>query len=171
VPGIGRFARDTLRRWPRDWLPYSRVNSPRIRPDADDLRHKPYLPEYPAEILWAKVRRRRRFSSNVRVPGSPAIGRGRWGFDGEYAGAVSHHGYIVDCSVTPGVSWRSSPAKSDGPDYRRRRQIPISWTSMTCANREERALEAPMTIVRLWPRADGARQAGLPERGRAALTA
>jgi hypothetical protein len=45
---------------------------------------------------------------------------GRWGFDGRVARALVQRGYLVDCSVTPGVSWahyKGNPEGSGGSDY------------------------------------------------------
>jgi hypothetical protein len=80
---------------------------------------------------------------------------GRWGFDGEYARALSQHGYIVDCSVTPGVSWKSSRGKSEGPDYSSAPSVPY-FLDFDDVGRPGTSplLEVPMTILRLWPRAD-----------------
>jgi len=96
---------------------------------------------------------------------------GRWGFDGEYARAVSHHGYIVDCSVTPGVSWRSSAGQIGRAGLLGGASNPYFLDfNDVCKPGGSALLEAPMTIVRLWPAGrPAARQAGLPERGPAAL--
>jgi hypothetical protein len=156
-PVFGRFARDTLRRSAAEIGCHIHAwNSP---PDyaltADDLRHKPYLTEYPAEILWAKVAAQTALLEQTFACPITSHRAGRWGFDGEYARAVSHHGYIVDCSVTPGVSWRSSPGKSDGPDYSEAPSNPYFLDfNDVCKPGGSALLEAPMTIVRLWPRAD-----------------
>jgi len=45
---------------------------------------------------------------------------GRWGFDGRVARALAQRGYLVDCSVTPSVSWshyKGDPNGSGGSDY------------------------------------------------------
>ena len=45
---------------------------------------------------------------------------GRWAFDERYARLLLKHGYTVDCSVTPGISWSSNagaPGGKGGPDY------------------------------------------------------
>jgi len=156
-PVFGRFARDVLRRSAAEIGCHIHAwNSP---PDyaltADDFRHKPYLTEYPAEILWAKVAAHTALLQQTFECPITSHRAGRWGFDGEYARAVSHHGYIVDCSVTPGVSWRSSPGKSEGPDYSMALSEPYFLDfDDVCRPGGSPLLEAPMTIMRLWPRAD-----------------
>lgn len=45
---------------------------------------------------------------------------GRWGFDGRVARALVQRGYLVDCSVTPSVSWshyKGDPNGHGGSDY------------------------------------------------------
>lgn len=45
---------------------------------------------------------------------------GRWAFNSTYAQLLVEHGYLVDCSVTPLVSWRKhlgDPNGSGGADY------------------------------------------------------
>ncbi len=68
---------------------------------------------------------------------------GRWGFDLRQAHILSDLGYIVDCSVTPKISWanmKGDPEKFGGPDFSREQIKPymIDKTSI---------LEVPMTIV------------------------
>src|ERR1039457_1677469 len=156
-PVFGRFARDTLRRSVAEIGCHIHAwNSP---PDyaltADDLSCKPYLTEYPAEILWAKVTAQTTLLEQTFECPITSHRAGRWGFNGEYARALSHQGYLVDCSVTPGVSWKSSPGKSDGPDYSGAPLGPYFLDfDDVCRPGGSPLLEAPMTIMRLWPRAD-----------------
>lgn len=52
---------------------------------------------------------------------------GKWGFDERVARILVRHGYLVDCSVTPGISWRGrkgDPLGRGGPDYRTCRSHP-----------------------------------------------
>jgi hypothetical protein len=45
---------------------------------------------------------------------------GRWAFDERYAALLVEHEYVVDCSVTPLISWASAtgdPERSGGTDY------------------------------------------------------
>ena len=156
-PVFGRFARDTLRRSAAEIGCHIHAwNSP---PDyaltADDLSCKPYLTEYPAEILWAKVAAQTKLLEQSFECPIASHRAGRWGFDGEYARALSHQGYLVDCSVTPGVSWKSSPGKSDGPDYSGAPLEPYFLDfDDVCRPGASPLLEVPVTIMRLWPRAD-----------------
>jgi hypothetical protein len=97
-------------------------NSPPLVPlTNDDLRHQPFLIEYPTEVLERKVveltdRLEQTFATKM-----VSHRAGRWSFDARYARTLVRLGYTVDCSVTPGVSWRDTPgdpAQSGGTDYR-----------------------------------------------------
>jgi hypothetical protein len=97
-------------------------NSPPLRAlTKDDYRYAPYLIEYPDNIMREKIT----FMTDLlaekfgRRPTSHRAGR--WGFDERYAKLLLQHGYIVDCSVVPGVSFASSlgaPQGKGGPDFR-----------------------------------------------------
>ena len=156
-PVFVRFAHDILRRSAAEIGCHIHAwNSP---PDyaltADDFRYKPYLTEYPAEILWAKVAAQTALLKQTFGCPITSHRAGRWGFDGEYARALSQQGYLVDCSVTPGVSWKSSRGKSDGPDYSMAPSEPYFLDfGDVCKPGGSGLLEAPVTIMRLWPRAN-----------------
>lgn len=67
--------------------------------------HNPYAGEYPREILWNKLNRLTELLEE-RFAIRPVSHRGgRWYIDAWYVRALEKLGYIVDCTVTPGVSW------------------------------------------------------------------
>jgi hypothetical protein len=81
---------------------------------ADDMRHQPYLIEYPAPIMKEKIRvitalLEERFGQRMASHRA-----GRWAFDGRYAAMLLDAGYRVDCSVTPGVDWSRNPGMPGG---------------------------------------------------------
>jgi hypothetical protein len=86
----------------------------------DDHRYMPYLIEYPRGAMAAKIHaltEKLQETFGVRMTSHRA---GRWGLDATYARLLADHGYRVDCSVTPNVSWTSSkgdPRRGGGPDY------------------------------------------------------
>ena len=94
---------------------------PEVDLTGDDLQHQPYLVEYPQDWMERKVERmttllRERFECEVRSHRA-----GRWALDAHYARLLVRHGYRVDCSVTPHVSWaasRGAPDGHGGADYR-----------------------------------------------------
>jgi hypothetical protein len=96
-------------------------NSPPLAPLADDdLHHQPYLTEYAEAIMRDKIsfltdlledRFQRKMLSHRA---------GRWGLNAVYARLLVEHGYVVDCSITPHISWTEylgDPNGPGGPDY------------------------------------------------------
>ena len=86
----------------------------------DDANTQPYLIEYPEEVMRAKVRAMTDVLEQTFAVKMTSHRAGRWGFDARYARLLLDHGYVVDCSVTPHVSWRScpgDPSRDGGPDY------------------------------------------------------
>lgn len=67
---------------------------------------------------------------------------GRWGFDERQAKLLAEFGYIVDSSITPGISWRGTQGLEGGvggPDFTSEAVAPHRLPSGV--------LEVPMTIV------------------------
>ena len=117
------FARDVLRRNAGEiGMHLHAWNSPPLIPlTDDDFRYQPYLTEYPDEVMREKIKvmtvlLEERFDRRV-----VSHRGGRFGFDGRYAAMLLEQGYRVDCSVTPGVDWGTTPGAPGGcggPDYR-----------------------------------------------------
>jgi hypothetical protein len=128
-------------------------NSPPIAPlTDDDMLHQPYLTEYPAQTLRDKV-------AVMTDLLEDALGRkmlshrgGRWAFDTVYARALVEHGYKVDCSVTPNVSWRrvpGAPNGAGGPDHSQAPERPYHFPlGASDAVEDAQLLEVPMTILK-----------------------
>lgn len=82
----------------------------------------PYLIEYPKEIMEAKIaaiteKMKEQFGY---VPVSHRAGR--WAMNDTYFELLYKYGYRIDCSYTPGISWRDSLGQTPdfaGPDYRK----------------------------------------------------
>lgn len=82
----------------------------------------PYLIEYPREIMEAKIaaiteKMKEQFGY---VPVSHRAGR--WAMNDTYFELLYQYGYRIDCSYTPGISWRDSLGQTPGfagPDYRK----------------------------------------------------
>lgn len=86
----------------------------------DDFHHQPYLIEYPAPVMREKIRFMTRLLEDRFERRITSHRAGRWAFDGRYAAMLVDEGYRVDCSVTPGVDWRSNlgdPHGLGGADY------------------------------------------------------
>lgn len=90
-------------------------NSPPLHPlTADDMRHQPYLIEYPAPIMKEKIRVITAVLEDRFGQRMTSHRAGRWAFDGRYAAMLLDAGYRVDCSVTPGVDWSPNPGMPGG---------------------------------------------------------
>jgi len=116
------FAHDLLRRNAGEiGMHLHAWNTPPLVPlTPDDLRHQPYLVEYPEPVMAEKVRVLTELLEDTFGVKMQSHRAGRWGFNETYAQLLIRHGYLVDCSVTPHVSWRrhaGDPAGSGGPDY------------------------------------------------------
>jgi hypothetical protein len=115
----------------------------------DDMRHHPYLIEYPDAVMRDKIAfmtelLEERFGVKMRSHRA-----GRWAFDQRYARLLVDFGYLADCSVTPGVSWHTqmgSPGGAGGSDYRRFPNVPY-YLNLDDISRAgvSPLLEVPMT--------------------------
>ncbi|MGY3308086.1 polysaccharide deacetylase family protein [Pantoea ananatis] len=86
----------------------------------DDWRHKPYLIEYPRDIIRQKIEFMTQLLENTFQTKMLSHRAGRWAFNEYYASLLVEFGYRVDCSVTPYVDWSQSlgdPKGSGGTDY------------------------------------------------------
>jgi hypothetical protein len=87
----------------------------------NDLLHHPYLIEYPTNIIKEKVRIMTNTLEDIFQTKMTSHRAGRWAFNEIYAEILIENGYLVDCSVTPLVSWRAQlgdPSQNGGTDYR-----------------------------------------------------
>jgi hypothetical protein len=96
-------------------------NSPPLTGIGEWDRQQVYITELPDELMYAKMDALTRLIVE-RIEVRPTSHRaGRWAFDGRVARCLERLGYLVDCSVTPGVSWRRYKGSLDGaggPSYR-----------------------------------------------------
>ena len=126
-------------------------NSPPLIPlTDDDSRHQPYLIEYPDDVMREKITVMTRLLEERFDRRVVSHRGGRFGFDGRYAAMLLEAGYLVDCSVTPGVDWRTTPGAPNGtggPDYRAFPDRPYFLTPADIATPARHGLlEVPVTI-------------------------
>ena len=117
-----QFGRDVLKRRAGEiGMHLHAWNSPPTTVNlGNDFHYQPFLIEYPQETIDEKVGfmtelLRDRFETEI-----VSHRAGRWAFDSTYAKILAKYGYLVDCSVTPHVSWADttgSPSGSNGTDY------------------------------------------------------
>ena len=99
-----------------------------------------YLIEYPEDIMDAKIATMTELITE-RFGARPVSHRaGRWAMDDRYFKLLEKHGYLVDCSVTPGMNWSGHMGVTGvgGSDYS---DAPISPYMIG-----EKLLEVPLTI-------------------------
>lgn len=116
------FGRDVLRRRAGEiGMHLHAWNSPPLKPlTAHDHHFQPFLIEYPSDQMEEKIAHltallRDRFESDM-----VSHRAGRWALDARYAKLLVKHGYRIDCSVSPHVSWkqmRGAPGGCGGTDY------------------------------------------------------
>lgn len=121
-PAFREFGKDVLRRGTGEiGMHLHAWDSPPIVPlTDDDLATHPYLMEFPEPVIREKVLVMTGLLEDVFGRKMVSHRAGRWGFNETYAKVLIDHGYLVDCSVTPLLSWKSSvgnPKGSGGPDY------------------------------------------------------
>ncbi|EKS7793339.1 deacetylase [Edwardsiella piscicida] len=96
-------------------------NSPPEIPLTDnDWANKPYLIEYPAEVIQQKVDYMTHLLEDTFQTKMVSHRAGRWAMNAFYLQLLLAHGYQVDCSVTPRVDWRGArgaPQGNGGSDY------------------------------------------------------
>lgn len=116
----------------------------------DDWRHKPYLIEYPKDVLRDKVQHITQLLEDTFQVKMRSHRAGRWAFNELYAQILIELGYQVDCSVTPRVDWRNSPGAPQGNggsnynDYPDRAYFVDEQNIARAGNSS--LLEVPMTI-------------------------
>lgn len=149
-PGFCEFGRDVLQRGAGEiGMHLHAWNSPPL--SDDDPKNQAYLIEYPETVMNAKIKLitellERRFEHKM-----VSHRAGRWALNSCYARLLVENGYLVDCSVTPHVSWASDlgdPNGSGGSDYTTFPTQPY-FMDLDKIDREGNSplLEVPVTIV------------------------
>ena len=96
-------------------------NTPPLIPlTKNDYLNKPYLIEYPTNVIREKIAFMTRLLKDTFSVKIISHRSGRWGLNSTYARLLLDHGYRIDCSVTPYTNWRSNlgdPAQNGGTDF------------------------------------------------------
>ncbi|MDR7415114.1 MAG: deacetylase [Armatimonadota bacterium] len=158
-PAFREFGRDVLRRNTAEIgaHPHAWNNPPLVSLTPDDLHHQPYLFEYPEPVMEQKIRVLTQVLEDTFGVKMRSHRAGRWGFNETYARLLVRHGYLVDCSVTPHLSWRrhlGAPQGTGGPDYRRFPEDPY-YVDLEDVSRPGNStlMEVPVTVVPSGPSA------------------
>ena len=126
-------------------------NSPPLEPlTNDDFFHQPFLIEYPERVMKEKIRTMTHLLEDKFNRKMVSHRAGRWAFDDRYAAMLLDEGYLVDCSVTPGVDWSANPGApggKGGSDYTSFPDRPYFLGSSDISiARTGALLEVPMTV-------------------------
>lgn len=118
-----------------------------------DHQHQPYLTAYPENVMRAKIKYQTDILEQIFQTKMLSHRAGRFGFDERYARILEEHGYIVDCSVTPHVSWENNNDIYGGPDFSKCQETPY-WLDLENIRKPGKSslLEVPVTIANRWPR-------------------
>jgi len=120
----------------------------------DDAQYHPFLGEYPLPLLRAKLDRLAGVLEDTFQRPLRSHRAGRWALDGQTVRWLRERGFTADCSICPGIDWRStmgSPRGTGGPDYRRAPREPYfldekDVTQPAVHSSPDSLLEVPMTI-------------------------
>jgi len=161
-PACGEFLSDVLARDAGEvGLHLHAWDTPPLEPlTEDDARHHPYLVEFPEPQMRAKLERLAGVLEEISQKPLRSHRAGRWALDGRIVRWLREHGFTADCSVCPGVDWRSTkgdPGGPGGPDYRLAPREPYyldegDVTKPATQPAREALLEVPMTIGAPRPR-------------------
>lgn len=125
-------------------------NSPPIDERFDLFPHHHYLYELPPALMRSKMEYLDQVLQDTFAITPVSHRAGRWGFNEQVAKALNELEYRVDCSVTPGVSWKHSlgmPGGPGGPSFSGFEQAPY-FLDLEDVSRPgaSRILEVPVTI-------------------------
>ncbi len=147
------FARDALQRGTAEIGMHLHAwhSPPDYKLTPDDYRYTPFLIEYPNNVMRDKIAFMTDLLQDTFGTKMRSHRAGRWSFNATYAKFLVEQGYVVDCSVTPHVSWRDNlgdPAQNGGTNFSR---FPSQLYFVDLENISRAGnsplLELPMTIV------------------------
>ena len=108
----------------------------------DGIPGAPYLIEYPTEVMEKKIKFMTELLEN-KFGKRPITHRaGRWAMDERYFELLDKYGYVVDCSVTPGINWNKANGQTEyskGSDY-------TEFATRPYVVNNTNIVEVPMTI-------------------------
>ena len=152
-PAFVEFARDVVKKGAGEiGMHLHAWNCPPLAPlTDDDMRHHPYLTEYAEPVMRDKIRFMTDLLEDRFQHKMLSHRAGRWGFNAVYARQLVEHGYMVDCSVTPHISWAKylgDPNGQGGPDFTRFPEQPY-FIDLDQIDRpgDSPLLEVPVSVI------------------------
>ena len=76
--------------------------------------NKPYIGEYPLDIQKKKVEFITKQLEDVFQTKIISHRGGRWYIDSQYLKILKAYGYMIDCTVTPGIDWTKNNGQTEG---------------------------------------------------------
>jgi hypothetical protein len=132
-------------------------NTPPVEPISDDdFAHRTYLTDYAPRQMREKVKVITAELESAFQTKMYSHRGGRWAMNETLARILVEHGYLVETSVTPHLSWRSHtgvPGGEGGPDYTRFPEDAY-FMDLDAFGRPGASalLEIPITVLRRrWP--------------------
>lgn len=114
--------------------------------DKKIINRKPYITEYDKYYVNEKIKS---LTSVLNIAFDCEIyshRAGRWSLDNQYLSLLADNGYKIDCSVTPGISWKKHKGfydNSQGTDF-------VSYPEKEYLIGDKKdILEVPMTIKKI----------------------
>lgn len=112
--------------------------------ELSDLRGRnlAFMGEYPQQVICAKMEYMTKLLQDTFQVSIKSHRGGRWCLDNRILKSMEKLGYIVDCTVTPGVSWSNTKGQtggSKGADY-------SQYRNKVYRIKNSRVLELPVTI-------------------------
>ena len=156
-PAFQAFGRDVLARGTAEiGMHMHPWDTPPIEPlGARDWYDQPYAVEYPPALIDRKAETVTHLIEDTFGIAPTSHRAGRWGFNAPYARSLVRLGYRVDCSVTPGITWRHHPGHPGGPGGADFSDFPdgLYELDLDHIDRPGRSglVEVPTTIVRQPP--------------------
>lgn len=118
---------------------------------SNDFYYHPYPHELPLDLFKEKMTNLTQKIEKVFAVRPKSYRAGRWGLVASHIKTLLELGYIVDCSVTPYISWKKvmgSPSGTGGPDYRNAPIFPYYLDfNDVCKSGGSNLLEVPVTIL------------------------
>ncbi len=152
-PVFQEFGRDVIQRKVGEiGMHLHAWNSPPIQAlTDDDYQYLPYLTEYPPQIIRDKIDYLTQLLEDTFGIKMTSHRSGRWALNEFYISILEEKGYLVDCSVTPHISWRDvrgDPEQNGGTDYTHFLEEPYFLDLNNIQQPgNSKLLEVPMTII------------------------
>lgn len=119
-------------------------NTPPFHEYDNCKKARPYLIEYPQEIMYEKILSLHNLLEDRFERAVQTHRAGRWMINTCYLDMLSKLGYKVDCTITPGINWsKTQGAVGGGMDYTREKDI----VHFVGSNRS--IMEVPMTVKKV----------------------